>query len=159
MQRVLVWFEKNNNDHDLKSTRPRNAEAEVLKNWGFWIPFIWNTYYHFIILQVKLGIIRHDIELTKCISLNVSWLLLRGLRFHLTLWPTAINDEIVWGLKWLTESVFSVRPILESEPPWIRAAFWMNPSECIFNGVKFWLLRYFLGLQTNLLPRSIETSE
>lgn len=35
MQRVLVWFDKNNNDHDFKSTRPRNAEAEVLKNWGF----------------------------------------------------------------------------------------------------------------------------
>ena len=30
-----MWIENNNNDHDLKSTRPRNAEAEVLKNWGF----------------------------------------------------------------------------------------------------------------------------
>ena len=69
MQRVLVWFDKNNNDHDFKSTRPRNAEAEVLKNWGFWIPFIWNIYYHFIILQVKLEIICNDM-----VQLSSHWM-------------------------------------------------------------------------------------
>ena len=134
MQRVLVWIENNNNDHDLKSTRPRNAEAEVLKNWGFWIPFIWNIYYHFIILQVKLGIIRHDIELTKCISLNVSWLLLRSRSLNLWPWlsvtrlehPYDLDNQDGQDLLHLingfslekTTTEFSMRPIHESEPPY-----------------------------------------